>query len=110
MNNDCRSILNLRIVLRFLVSVCGVFMLSASTSYGGTGDSAEPGMAHPSGKVGLFGVEIGGPEDGFNLTDRTAFESAKKVGAGFIDLRPIWSTIEPQPGTYDWSKIGRAHV
>jgi hypothetical protein len=56
----------------------------------------------------LFGVEIGGPEDGFSLTDRSAFESAKQVGARSIDLRPIWSTVEPKPGVYDWSTLDAA--
>ncbi len=53
----------------------------------------------------LFGVEIGGPEDQRSLTDETAFESARQVGAQFIDLRPIWSTLEPRPGQYDWTTI-----
>ena len=53
----------------------------------------------------LFGVEIGGPEDGFSLTNRLHFESAQRTEANFIDLRPIWSTLEPKPGEYDWSSL-----
>jgi len=56
----------------------------------------------------LFGVEIGGPEDGFSLTDPSAFESARRVGADFIDLRPIWSTLEPKVDTFDWRTLDRA--
>ncbi|MFH1741278.1 MAG: beta-galactosidase [bacterium] len=96
---------NLRIGSGFLLSLCGVIALSAAVAHGATGDSVEVTTTCPSGKVGLFGVEIGGPEDGFSLTDRAAFESAKRVGAEFIDLRPIWSTLEHQPGMYDWSTL-----
>lgn len=51
----------------------------------------------------LFGVEMGGPEDGFSLTDREKFEAAKKTGARFVDLRLVWSQLEPRPGVYDWT-------
>lgn len=64
--------------------------------------------APPSPRLGLFGVEIGGPEDGFAITDLAAFESAKRVGARSVDLRPIWSVLEPQPGVYDWSTLDAA--
>ena len=47
----------------------------------------------------------GGPEDGFSLTDRSQFESARRTEAKFIDLRPIWSTLEPAPGRYDWTSL-----
>jgi len=53
----------------------------------------------------LFGVEIGGPEDGCSLTDRSKFESAKRVGARSIDVRPIWAILEPRPGVFDWSTL-----
>ncbi|MEN6604174.1 MAG: beta-galactosidase [Bryobacteraceae bacterium] len=56
----------------------------------------------------LYGVEIGGPEDGFSLTDRSKYESAKRAGALSIDLRPLWSTIEPAPGRYDWKTLDAA--
>ena len=56
----------------------------------------------------LYGVEIGGPEDGFSLADRSKFESARRVGARFIDVRPIWSTLEPRPGAYDWKTLDAA--
>ena len=58
--------------------------------------------------IRLFGVEIGGPEDGFSLADRSKFESAKKMGARSIDLRPIWSALEPHPGVYDWKILDAA--
>jgi len=56
-------------------------------------------------RLRLFGVEIGGPEDGFSLTDRSKFESAKRVGARFIDLRPLWAVLEPRPDEYDWNTL-----
>jgi hypothetical protein len=87
-------------ILRFHAIVaallCGAAVLAA-------------GPAHDrAAALRLFGVEIGGPEDGFSLADRSKFESAKKVGARFIDLRPIWSTLEPRPGVYDWSTLDAA--
>ncbi len=60
---------------------------------------------HQVAQLRLFGVEIGGPEDGFSLTDRSKFESAKRVGARFIDLRPLWAVLEPRPGVYDWKTL-----
>ncbi len=56
----------------------------------------------------LYGVEIGGSEDGFSLTDLSKYESAKRVGARSIDLRPLWSILEPAPGKYDWSSLDTA--
>jgi len=53
----------------------------------------------------LFGVEIGGMEDGLSLPDHSKFESAKRLGAHSIDLRPIWATLEPRPGVFDWSTL-----
>lgn len=61
-----------------------------------------------SANLHIFGVEIGGPEDGFSLTDKAAFESAKALGARSIDLRPVWSVLEPAPGVYDWSTLDTA--
>ncbi|OHB81833.1 MAG: hypothetical protein A2W31_15905 [Planctomycetes bacterium RBG_16_64_10] len=53
-------------------------------------------------------MEIGGPEDGFSLLDPSKFASARTLGARSIDLRPIWSTLEPQPGVYDWTSLDGA--
>lgn len=58
-----------------------------------------------AGALRLFGVEIGGPEDGFSLTNLAHFVSAKRTEANIIDLRPIWSALEPRPRTYDWTSL-----
>lgn len=73
---------------------------------GGAAAAADAPQAAASLK--LFGVEIGGPEDQRSLTDASAFESARQIGAQFIDLRPIWSTLEPRPGQYDWATLDAA--
>ncbi len=69
---------------------------------------ADAGSAQRAAALRLFGVSIGGPEDGFSMTDRSKFESAKRYGARFIELRPFWSTLEPRSGEFDWSTLDAA--
>jgi hypothetical protein len=86
-----------RIVLSIVLLLCDI------ASVRGQNASSEA-MRRAAG-LRLYGVEIGGPEDGFSLTNRLHFESAWRTEANFLDLRPIWSTLEPRPGEYDWSSL-----
>jgi hypothetical protein len=88
-----------RLVLSLVLTLCGAAMLPG-----------QPGVEalRRAAALRLFGVEIGGPEDGFSLTERPHFESAKQTQANSIDLRPIWATLEPQPGRYDFSTLDSA--
>ncbi|MBI4890592.1 MAG: beta-galactosidase, partial [Acidobacteria bacterium] len=36
---------------------------------------------------------------------RSKFEAARRTGARFVDLRPVWSKLEPRPGVYDWTTL-----
>ena len=89
-----------------LIALCTLFVHAASSACDGTDRPTEE--ASRGSDLRLFGVEIGGPEDGFSLTDRSAYESAQRAGARSVDLRPIWSTLEPEPGVYDWSGLDAA--
>ncbi len=66
---------------------------------------AEP--ARRAAALRLFGVSLGG-EDGFSMTDRSKFESAKRYGARVVELRPRWSTLEPRSGEFHWSTLDAA--
>ena len=79
-----------RFLLPFVLTLCGAASLLGQTASG-------EALRHAT-ELRLFGVEIGGPEDGFSLTNRLHFESAQRTEANFIDLRPIWSTLEPTAG------------
>ena len=82
-----------------------VFMLLLTSAAAHATDPAVDEARRRAADMRLFGVEIGGSEDGFSLTDHSKFESAKRVGAHSIDLRPIWATLEPRPGVFDWSSL-----
>ena len=86
-----------RFVFSAVLILCGAASLP--------GQSASSEAMRRASALRLFGVEIGGPEDGFSLTNRLHFESARQTEANCIDLRPIWSTLEPHPGEYDWSSL-----
>lgn len=86
-----------RLVLIVVLTLCGAASLP--------GQTACTEALRRAAELRLFGVEIGGPEDGFSLTNHLHFESARGTEANFLDLRPIWSTLEPKPGEYDWSSL-----
>jgi len=85
-----------RPVLALMLTLCAPAVLPGQTA----AESLRRAAA-----LRLFGVEIGGPEDSFSLTQRPHFESARRTEANFIDLRPLWATLEPQPGRYDFSTL-----
>ena len=86
-----------RFIFSAALVLCGVASLP--------GQSASVEAMRRAAGLRLYGVEIGGPEDGFSLTERAPFASARQTQANFLDLRPIWSTLEPKPGEYDWSSL-----
>lgn len=86
-----------RLALLVASTLCGAGSLAAQT--------ASTEALRLAAGLRLYGVEIGGPEDGFSLTNHLHFESAQRTEANFIDLRPIWSTLEPRPDEYDWSSL-----
>ena len=103
------------ILVRKLPAILGVVLTLLAIQAGIAGQALAPppilrtdGILDQFRALRLYGVEIGGPEDQFSLTDRRAYESARNVGARSIDLRPIWSTLEPRPGVYDWGTLDAA--
>jgi hypothetical protein len=88
---------------RLLLVLCvGLFLGSVGAL---PGQSAASATLRRAAALRLYGVEIGGPEDGFDLTNRAHFVSAQRTEANFLDLRPIWSVLEPSPNEYDWSSL-----
>jgi hypothetical protein len=86
-------------------NVKAVLLLLLTTAVAHAMDPSADVARRRAADMRLFGVEIGGPEDGFSLTDHSKFESAKRLGAQSIDLRPIWATLEPRPGVFNWSTL-----
>jgi hypothetical protein len=86
------------------VTVILLVLLTGAVAH--AADPAAEEARRRAAELRLFDLEIGGGVEGeFNLTDHSKFESAKRAGAHSIDLQPVWTTLEPRPGVFDWSTL-----